>query len=62
MKITHNPDPVPLRHKAAPKIEVQLDAMWEILDALVAGKPAPAGAVQVLNTMRAINSKFAKGK
>jgi hypothetical protein len=62
MKIVHNPDPIPLRQKAYPTQQVQLDAMWEILDALVAGKPVPADAMQVLETIRAVNGKFVKGK
>jgi hypothetical protein len=61
-KIVHNPDPIPLRQKAAPGIEVQLDALWEIVDAIVAGKSAPADATKVLDTMRTIHTKFAKGK
>ena len=33
MKITHRPDPAPLRRRAYPPIEEQLDALWHAMDA-----------------------------
>lgn len=60
--IVHDPDPIPLRQAEAPSLEVQLDALWELVEALYAGRSATLGSLQVLSTMRDIHNKFKKGK
>lgn len=61
-KIVHNPDPGPLRQRAYPAAGDQLDALWKIVEALVAGKTAPAEALQVKAAIDAVKAKYPKGK
>ena len=60
-KIVHNPDPGPLRQAAYPSTGDQLDAMWKIVEAMLAGQSPPADALQVSDAVKAVKTKFRKG-
>ena len=62
MKIIHNPDPGPLRAKAYPSVGDQLDAMWKIVNRLIAGEDPDADAIAVRDAVIAVKAKYAKGK
>lgn len=59
-KIIHNPDPGPLRAKAYPSTGEQLDAIWKILNAMLAGTASPADALQVRDKITAVKNKYRK--
>lgn len=61
-KITHNPDPGPLREKAYPAAGDQLDALWKIVDALMSGSAPPADALAIRDKVAAVKAKYVKGK
>lgn len=61
-RITHNPDPRPLRQRAYPSVGDQLGALWEIVEALLAGQPAPIAALQVKAAIDAVKARYPKGK
>lgn len=62
MKITHNPDPRPLRAAAYPSKGDQLDALWKIVDALLdlLSEPAPADAMAVRAQVKAVKARYVK--
>ena len=60
-KIIHSPDPRPLRQAAYPSTGDQLDAMWKIVEAMLAGQAPPADALQVRDAVKAVKIKFRKG-
>lgn len=60
MKITHNPDPRPLRAAAYPSQGDQLDALWKIVDALLAQKLPPPDAIAVCAQVKAVKARFVK--
>jgi hypothetical protein len=61
LKIVHNPDPGPLRQQAYPSTGDQLDAMWKIIDALLAGGlNLPADALAVRDAVNAVKTKYRK--
>ena len=62
MKIIHNPDPRPLRAKEYPPVGDQLDAIWKIVNRLIAGEDPDADAIAVRDAVVAVKAKFAKGK
>jgi hypothetical protein len=62
MKITHNPDPRPLRAAAYPPAGDQLDAIWKIVNGLIAGEDPDADALAVRDAVLAVKAKFPKGR
>jgi hypothetical protein len=62
VKIVHNPDPRPLRQKAYPSTGDQLDAIWKIVNALLAGGIPPDDALKVRDEIAAVKAKYQKGK
>jgi len=61
-RIRHNPDPGPLRAKAYPSTGDQLDAIWKIVNALLANEAPAADALLVRDAVQAVKAKHAKGK
>lgn len=60
MKITHDPDPRPLRVKAYPTVGDQLDAIWKIVNALLTGDEPTADAIAVRDAVAAVKVKYPK--
>jgi hypothetical protein len=62
LKITHNPDPGPLRAKDYPSTGEQLGALWKIVNRLIAGEDPDADALAVRDAVAAVKAKYVKGK